>query len=163
MIFHLVSFFNVRSKTFAIHLASLNSQHKLSKYHQCYLELDKRMNILKLLFLTLLIVFAAAILTTPARPGCPVVVNPMQNFSLGRFAGKWYEIQKYSSQFDGQKCVSVNFGSIRGVNRTTVTINYSQKVGTTFSSIDQNATARPQMHSVWTMRYNRSINCEYKI
>lgn len=104
-------------------------------------------------------VITSAIITRPgSSPGCPIVVNPMQNFDVQQFSGVWYEIQKYSSQFDGGKCVSVNFGSIqRRVNQTTITISYSQRIGSRISQFNQNATVR-QMNSVWSVRYNRSID-----
>lgn len=94
----------------------------------------------------------------PSKPGCPGVIQPMQNFFLDRFVGVWYEIQKYSSQFGLGTCNSMNLRTVRDGNGSTVLIRYTQKLGGIFSDFDQSAPIVGLINSVWQLQYNRSLN-----
>lgn len=118
---------------------------------------------LTLLFLAVFLVSLKAIVNhNPARLGCPSSLFPQENFQIQSFGGLWYEVQKFSSQFENGKCVTVNFVSTQITNGTLVTIKLSQTTGLITTDFEQNATIR-QLSSAWNFMYNRSITSLFLI
>lgn len=109
------------------------------------------------LFLVLVIFQSEAIVNhNPVKPGCPPVVTPKENLLLERFSGVWYEIQKYSNQFELGTCISINIGFVRELNASTVSIRHNQKVGDNFTDFDQTAQVK-SLNSVWSFKNNSSL------
>lgn len=95
----------------------------------------------------------AIVNNNPSMSGCPTISTTMDNFTLERFSGVWYEIQKISSQFESGTCVSIDTVYF---NPPIATIKHSQKIGTNFTDFYQNATVLTG-NSVWYFKFNRSI------
>lgn len=100
----------------------------------------------------------AIVNNNPSMPGCPIILT-IDNFTLERFSGVWYEIQKLSSQFEIGSCVSIDAGSY---GQSMASIKFSQKIGNNFTDFYQNATVLNKS-SVWSFNYNRSISGEFHL
>lgn len=110
-----------------------------------------------LYFFAFLIRTRAIVNIAQSTSGCTGSVTPMPNFVINNFVGTWYEVRKFSSQFDGGKCIAVNVGTLRLTSSSIVSMRYSQQVGVTSSNFDQNATISDINSAIWAFNYNRSL------